>query len=148
MIAFADPVFSKMARKEAQKVALRSMTNFYSGTQIDIQALAESLPQLPSTRAEVLNIAKTLNVPASDIHLGLEATVTAVKKAPLDQYRIIYFATHALVTGDLKAFAQAPLTTSQCGSMFSKLNSTIAIPRNNPPEKKTIENPAYLIALR
>jgi CHAT domain-containing protein/Tfp pilus assembly protein PilF len=107
MIAFADPVFSKTARKEAQKVALRSMTNFYSGTQINIQALAESLPQLPSTRAEVLNIAKTLNVPASDIHLGLEATVTAVKKAPLDQYRIVYFATHALVTGDLKAFAQA-----------------------------------------
>ena len=107
MIAFADPVFSKTARKEAQKVALRSMTNFYSGTQINIQALAESLPQLPSTRAEVLNIAKTLNVSASDIHLGLEATVTAVKKAPLDQYRIVYFATHALVTGDLKAFAQA-----------------------------------------
>jgi CHAT domain-containing protein len=107
MIAFADPVFSKTARREAKKVALRSMTNFYSGTQIDIPALADSLPQLPSTRGEVLNIARTLNVPASDIHLGLDATETAVKKASLDEYRIVYFATHALVTGDLKAFAQA-----------------------------------------
>ena len=107
MIAFADPVFSKTARREAKKVALRSMTNFYSGTQIDILALAETLPQLPSTRGEVLNIARTLNVPASDIHLGLDATETAVKKASLDEYRIVYFATHALVTGDLKAFAQA-----------------------------------------
>jgi CHAT domain-containing protein len=35
------------------------------------------------------------------------ATETAVKQAKLDQYRIVYFATHALVAGDLKAFAQA-----------------------------------------
>jgi CHAT domain-containing protein/Tfp pilus assembly protein PilF len=107
MIAFADPVFSKTAQKESKKVVLRSMSDFYSGTQINIPALAESLPQLPSTRDEVLNIAKTLNVPASEVHLGLEATETAVKKAPLGQYRIVYFATHALVTGDLRAFARA-----------------------------------------
>ncbi len=54
-----------------------------------------------------MKVAKTLNVPASDIHIGLEATETAVKQAKLDQYRIVYFATHALVTGNLKAFAQA-----------------------------------------
>jgi CHAT domain-containing protein len=107
MIAYADPVFSKSARKVAQKLALRSMPNFYLGTQIDIPALAETLDQLPSTKDEVVKIARTLNAPVSDIHTGLEATETAVKKAPLDQYRIIYFATHALVTGDLKAFAQA-----------------------------------------
>src|SRR5262249_39368469 len=87
MIAFADPVFSKTARQEAHKVALRSMTNFYSGTQIDIPALAETLNQLPSTKDEVMKVAKTLNVAASDIHLGLEATETAVKQAKLDQYR-------------------------------------------------------------
>jgi CHAT domain-containing protein len=65
------------------------------------------LPQLPSTRDEVLNIAKILNAPASDVRVGLDATETAVKRAALDQYRIIYFATHALVSGDVKAFAQA-----------------------------------------
>ena len=107
MIAYADPVFSKTARKVAQNVALRSMTNFYSGTQIDIPALAETLGQLPSTKVEVVKVAKTLNAPASDIHTGLAATETAVKQAPLDQYRIVYFATHALVAGDLKAFAKA-----------------------------------------
>jgi CHAT domain-containing protein len=107
MIAFADPVFSKAARQEAQKVALRSMTDFYSGTQINIPALAETLDQLPSTKDEVMNVAKTLDIPARDIHTGLDATETAVKQAKLDQYRIVYFATHALVAGDLKAFAQA-----------------------------------------
>jgi CHAT domain-containing protein len=69
--------------------------------------IAESLPQLPSTRDEVLNIAKTLDVSADDIYIGLDATETAVKRAALDQYRIVYFATHALVAGDFKAFAQA-----------------------------------------
>jgi len=107
MMAYADPVFSKTARKEAQKVALRSMTSFYSGTQINVQALAETLDQLPSTKDEVVKVARALNVPPSDIHTGLEATETAVKQAPLDQYRIVYFATHALFTGDLKAFAEA-----------------------------------------
>lgn len=107
MIAYADPVFSKRARKEAQNVTLRSMTNFYSGTQIDIPALAETLGQLPSTKDEVTKVAKMLNAPVIDIHTGLEATETAVKQAPLDQYRIVYFATHALVTGDLKAFGKA-----------------------------------------
>jgi CHAT domain-containing protein len=93
MIAYADPVFSKTARKEAQKVALRSMTSFYSGTQINVHALAETLDQLPSTKQEVAKVANALNVPASDIHTGLEATESAVKQAPLDQYRIVYFAT-------------------------------------------------------
>jgi CHAT domain-containing protein/Tfp pilus assembly protein PilF len=107
MIAYADPIFSKTARKEVQKVALRSMMSYYSGTQIDVQALAETLGQLPSTKDEVAKVAKALNVSENDIHTGLEATEAAVKQAPLDQYRIVYFATHALVTGDLKAFARA-----------------------------------------
>jgi CHAT domain-containing protein len=107
MIAFADPVFSKTARKEAERISLRSMTDFYSGTQINIPALAETLDQLPSTKDEVLKVAKTLNADASDIHTGLEATETAVKRAPLDQYRIVYFATHALVAGDIEAFTRA-----------------------------------------
>jgi CHAT domain-containing protein len=77
-----------------------------TGTQIDISKLAESLPQLPSTRHEVQAIAKELRVDPSDVKLGLDATETAVKGAKLDQYRIVYFATHGLVAGDLEKFAQ------------------------------------------
>ena len=106
MIAFADPVFSKTARMEArQQLATRGMTGFVSGTQIDIARLAEDLQQLPSTRTEVQAIAKTLQVNPSDIKLRLDATVTAVKEAKLDQYRVVYFATHGLVAGDLRKFA-------------------------------------------
>jgi CHAT domain-containing protein len=52
-------------------------------------------------------IAKTLKADPSDIKLGLNATVTAVKEAKLDQYRIVYFATHGLVSGELERFAKS-----------------------------------------
>src|SRR3984893_14599216 len=108
MIAFADPVFSKMARKEAQaqQVALRSLPSLYQGSQIDIKALGEMLPPLSGTRKEVQAIAKELGVGSTDIKLGLDATETVVKQSKLDQYKIVYFATHGLVSGELARFSK------------------------------------------
>jgi CHAT domain-containing protein len=105
MIAFADPVFSKAARAWAQNVSMRSITSFYRGTQVDVAAIGKYLPQLPGTRKEVQQIAAELKTDPGDIRLGLAATETAVKQAKLDQYRIVYFATHGLVSGDLERFA-------------------------------------------
>ena len=108
IIAFADPLFSKQARVNAtQQVSIRGITSFYNGTQIDVATLGENLPQLPGTRTEVEAIAKALKADPSDIKLGLNATETAVKQANLAQYRIVYFATHGLVSGELERFAQS-----------------------------------------
>ena len=109
MIAFADPVFSKEAHADAKakRVVMRSLASFYKGSQLDVKSLAEGLPQLPGTRAEVETIAKNLRVGKDDIKLGLDATVTAVKTSKLDNYRIVYFATHGLVAGDLQGFTKA-----------------------------------------
>ena len=107
MVAFADPVFSKAARARAQQVALRGLTSFYRGIQVDVAAVGEHLPQLPGTRREVQQIAAELKVQPADVRLGLAATETAVKQAQLDQYRIVYFATHGLVSGDLQGFANS-----------------------------------------
>jgi CHAT domain-containing protein/tetratricopeptide (TPR) repeat protein len=108
MIAFADPVFSKMARKEAQaqQVGLRSLPSLYQGSQIDIKALGEMLPPLPGTRKEVQAIARELGVGSMEIKLGLDATETVVKQSKLDQYKIVYFATHGLVSGELEKFSR------------------------------------------
>ena len=109
MIAFADPVFSKEAQDEARakQVAMRSLSSFYRGLQLDLRSLAESLPQLPGTRTEVETIAKSLGVDQGDIKLGMDATEEAVKHTKLDDYRIVYFATHGLVAGDLQTFTKA-----------------------------------------
>ncbi len=109
MIAFADPVFSQQARAEAKtaRVTLRSLASFYQGSQIDVRALGEALPQLPRTRDEVRRVGAALGAGRDDLKLGLDATVTAVEHAPLNQYRVVYFATHGLVAGDLAKFATA-----------------------------------------
>jgi CHAT domain-containing protein len=109
MIAFADPVFSKQPNFAARerKAAMRSMTTFYSGTQIDIASLAKELTPLPDTRIEIQAIAKSLRADPKDLKLGPAATETAVKEADLAEYRVVYFATHGLVAGDLDRFAKA-----------------------------------------
>jgi CHAT domain-containing protein len=109
MIAFADPVFSTQPRSgpKERKVAMRSMTSFYSGTQLDIASLAKALSPLPETRNEVQAIAKSVHADAEDIKLGLLATETSVKQTDLTLYHIVYFATHGLVAGELERFAKA-----------------------------------------
>jgi tetratricopeptide (TPR) repeat protein/CHAT domain-containing protein len=109
MIAFADPIFSKDTHDEAkvEQVAMRSLSSFYQGSELDLRSLAESLPPLPGTRTEVETIAKDLDVGTEDVKLGLNATEKAVKQSKLADYRIVYFATHGLVAGDLQAFTKA-----------------------------------------
>src|SRR5690242_4275544 len=110
MIGFGDPVFSTgalarerqaqaQARSQAQtdRIAMRSITSFARGTEIDTRSLREYLPQLPATRNEVQTIGKVLGADPADLVLGLDATETRVKQSQLDQYRIVYFATHGLV---------------------------------------------------
>jgi CHAT domain-containing protein len=74
LIAFADPVFSKAARATAQQLATRSLTSFYRGTQVDVAAIGEYLPQLPGTRREAQQIAEDLKADPADVKLGLAAT--------------------------------------------------------------------------
>jgi CHAT domain-containing protein/Flp pilus assembly protein TadD len=123
MIAFADPVFSKAAREQEQKrLAMRSITSFYRGIEIDVAAIGEYLPQLPGTRREVQQIAAELKVNSEDIRLGLAATKAAVKQAKLDQYRIVYFATHGLVAGDLELFAKSKAEPALALTIPDELN--------------------------
>jgi len=104
MIAFADPVFSK--EKNDQVASLRGVPSYYSGGQPDLVSLAKNLIQLPETADEVRSIASVLKANKNDLILGTFATEAAVKQATLDNYRIIYFATHGLVAGEVEKFAK------------------------------------------
>jgi CHAT domain-containing protein len=104
MVAFADPIFSKDVQK--QTAALRSVVNFYEGGMPDLISLAKVLPELPETEAEVKSIAEIMNVGKNDLKFGADASETSVKNTKLDDYRIVYFATHALVAGEVEKFAK------------------------------------------
>jgi CHAT domain-containing protein len=101
LIGFGDPVFKKGGNEIGKHIALsRGYASVYRGLRADLDVLANALPPLPETGDELRAIAKSLNAPQSELRLEAAATETAVKQAKLDQYRIVYFATHALVSGE------------------------------------------------
>ena len=124
IVGFGDPVFNATAyaaaeqqrgARGARKVAARSLettasyTDFWQGAEVDYRALSRSLPQLPETADELNAVAQQLGAAPGDIHLGRDASVTTVKRTPLTDYRIVYFATHGLVAGDVKGVAEPAL---------------------------------------
>ena len=112
MVAFGDPVFGSETGSGDQrgvKTVTRSYTDFWRGAGIDRDKLSQALPRLADTSDELTAIAAKLNVPASDLHLRADANETTVKKLPLADYRIVYFATHGLVAGDVKGLAEPSL---------------------------------------
>jgi CHAT domain-containing protein len=122
MTGFGDPVFNPMQdgvgdKRSATKTASRGVvtaayTDFWQGAGVDRAKLAQALPQLPDTSDELNAVAKDLGVATSDIHLGADASETTVKRAPLADYGIVYFATHGLVAGDVKGLAEPSLALS------------------------------------
>jgi CHAT domain-containing protein len=117
MVGFGDPVFDPAAAPLAAKTAARSVatsaySDFWQGAGVDRAMLSKALPQLPDTATELKAVARNLGAPASDIHLGTDASETTLKRAPLADYRIVYFATHGLVAGDIKGLAEPSLALS------------------------------------
>jgi len=73
-------------------------------------ATIEALPRLPETRAEIAAIAETLGAdPNKDLFFGREANEHNAKTAALDKYRVVSFATHGLIAGDLDGLNQPAL---------------------------------------
>jgi CHAT domain-containing protein len=108
LIGFGDPVFDRTTQTVPKQVVgfNRSLTSFYRGVTADTTALAKALPALPETADELRAVAKQLEAEPDDIKLGQAATVTDVKHQRLGNYRVVYFATHALVAGDVEKFAK------------------------------------------
>ena len=129
MVGFGDPIFDPVERQKAvaeraQTLAAgnrsagrvaantRAYTDFWQGIGVDRRKLARALPSLLETAAELKAVAKDLGAPPSDIHLGRDASETTVKHVPLDDYRVVYFATHGLVAGDIRGLAEPSLALS------------------------------------
>ena len=121
MTGFGDPLFNpgakpadgrRSTRTAARNLATGAYTDFWQGAGVDRARLAGALAQLPDTADELNAVAKDLGAAASDIHLGEDASETTVKRAPLADYGIVYFATHGLVAGDVKGVAEPSLVLS------------------------------------
>ena len=94
-----------------QRGAQRSSSmpaRFYRNGLADIRAVRELTP-LPDTADELRAIGKVLGATPDAINLREAASEARVKAAPLKDYRVIQFATHGLVAGDLSGLAEPAL---------------------------------------
>jgi CHAT domain-containing protein len=118
---FGDPQFgaqSKVAAApQAEQVAMRNLgiqrvtESAVSRGNAPTDYIAYSaLPPLPDTREEILAIAQALRADVNrDVFLGPAASKQSVKAANLATRRIVAFATHGLVPGDLPNLDQPAL---------------------------------------
>jgi CHAT domain-containing protein/tetratricopeptide (TPR) repeat protein len=109
LVGFADPVFDRSPLQLAENTRVAAditATRGIRGTVADVAELKAALPPLPETATELKKVAASVNADVGNLFIGADATETRVKQAKLDQYRIVYFATHGLLAGDVADFAK------------------------------------------
>ena len=123
-VGFGDPYFNSEQAKAALEnmpvevastatrgmpLRLRSKPTTRSVDSADLSLL----PRLPATATELMSIAKIIGAdPEKDVFLGLRANEKTVKDMKLDDVRVLAFATHGLVSGDLNGLDQPALALS------------------------------------
>jgi CHAT domain-containing protein len=126
LIAFGDPYFSREQEAEAagEKVKLADAgSNVTRGVPlkrrsapklegVDNAELA-MLPRLPDTADELKSIALALQAdPSKVLNLGKDANEQSVKTMNLSGFKVLAFATHGLVPGELNGLTQPALALS------------------------------------
>lgn len=118
-IGFGDPLFSTQQAKSAgatiaaPTLASRGIPlkrrNVPNLAGVESAELA-MLPRLPDTGEEVREIARALKAdPAKDVFLNADANEKRVLETDLAHRRVVMFATHGLVPGDLDGLTQPAL---------------------------------------
>lgn len=128
LVAFGDPYFNRDQQAEAEggeeKVLVADAAgNLTRGGPLKRRnspklegvdsAELGLLPRLPDTADELKSIALALQAdPSKVLFLGKSATENAVKSMNLSGFRILAFATHGLVPGELNGLTQPALALS------------------------------------
>ena len=127
LIAFGDPYFSKEQEAEAASGENIRLADAGGNTTrggplkrrnspkldgVDSAELA-MLPRLPDTSDELKSIALALQAdPSKVLNLGKQASEQAVKTMDLSGFKVLAFATHGLVPGELNGLSQPALALS------------------------------------
>lgn len=123
-IGFGDPLFGsapppalQVASTASRGVVHRRNTRMTNRGSLDDAGIGTvrlpMLVPLPETADEVLAVAASLGADASrDVFLGARATEDMVKRTPLADRKVVMFATHGLVAGDLDGLMQPALALS------------------------------------
>lgn len=118
-IGFGDPYFSADQARSAEKAQAKAMQLATRGLPLKLRSAPKTagvssaelslLPRLPDTKEEILDIAKVLTAEPADVYLNKQASVKAVMEADLSNRKVVMFATHGLVPGELDGLSQPAL---------------------------------------
>ncbi len=113
LIGFANPKYGEeRLEATASAPAVRSYTSYWRGAAANLDALRAGLGPLPDTEPELRSVARSVDAPDEDLHFKGFASEAAVKQANLSDYRIVYFAAHGLVAGEVGGLGEPALALS------------------------------------
>ncbi len=117
-VGFGDPDFTvqstQVAAATSTATGLRRVTATRSSTQAWMPY--SDLSPLPDTRDEILALAEVLKAdPKRDVFLGRDASKAKVLSTPLNQSKVVAFATHGLLPGEFPGVDQPSLAMSNPG---------------------------------
>ena len=105
LLGFGDPVLQGASAKKGEESSLAKMGQACRPDgPMDRQTLLDLAP-LPETAQELKNVATILRAGNDSVFMRDRATETNLRALKLDQYRVLYFATHGLLPGELKCQA-------------------------------------------
>jgi CHAT domain-containing protein len=114
-LGFGDPNFQR-GSESTRLVALRGISPYFRGRLADLDAIKGALAPLPDTATELRTIARMLGAAESDVVLQGKATESALKAMSADgrlaRYRVVAFATHGLIAGEIKGLAEPAIVLS------------------------------------
>ncbi|MGI9403975.1 MAG: CHAT domain-containing tetratricopeptide repeat protein, partial [Hyphomicrobium sp.] len=87
-------------------VPLSNLASLFRNGVADVAAVRKLCP-LPDTAHELKCVARSLGAKEGNVIVGHGATEAEIKKAPLDHYRVVHFATHGLLAGETVQLAKA-----------------------------------------
>jgi CHAT domain-containing protein/tetratricopeptide (TPR) repeat protein len=118
-LGIGDPAFGSCRDSEpagATEFEALAYADAFRGVLPDAAALCRLVP-LPETRGELQEAAAELGAGPDDLLLGEAATESAIKKMSSDgtlaRRRVLMFATHGLVAGDIAGFAEPGLALAR-----------------------------------
>jgi CHAT domain-containing protein len=103
LLAIANPVFAGAGEGLGQLAAA------CRGAGAVPSAMIRALAPLPETADEARRVAATLGAGADSLLIGADATAGNFRARDLASYRVLYFATHGLLPGELRCQGQPGL---------------------------------------
>ncbi len=109
LLAFGDPVLQGQTDKKGETGALEKAATGCRPDGPFSGDVLRALAPLPETTGEIKTVSQILGQNKSSVFLREQASEDNLRKQNLSDYRILYFATHGLLPGELRCQAEPGL---------------------------------------